>query len=56
MARTREIVEVDLIASGYEWECPNCEKFNREIETSEQVKCTKCKRTFNVSGTYHAEG
>jgi hypothetical protein len=32
---------VDLIASGYEWTCPKCDKLNHEIEFKygEKVKC-----------------
>jgi len=29
--------EVDMIASGYEWICPGCECYNREIEITKQV-------------------
>jgi hypothetical protein len=30
---------VDLIASGYEWICPHCDKLNHEIEATETVMC-----------------
>lgn len=30
---------VDLIASGYEWVCPHCDKLNREIEITQTVTC-----------------
>ena len=45
---------VDLIASGYEWCCPCCEHFNREIELSETVRCRKCRRLFIVGDATHA--
>lgn len=45
---------VDLIASGYEWECPNCETLNHEIEVTEQVICSECLLTFPVNDYEHA--
>lgn len=45
---------VSLIASGYEWECPHCDTWNKAIEILEQVTCRKCKRTYPVDGTDHA--
>jgi hypothetical protein len=30
---------VDIIASGYEWICPKCDKLNLEIEITETVTC-----------------
>lgn len=50
---------VELIASGYEWTCPNpkCEEhLNHEIEVKATVKCKKCKRTYPVSDYSHAIG
>jgi len=50
---------VELIASGYEWTCPNpkCEEYlNKEIEVKEKVKCRKCRRTFIVVDYQHAIG
>lgn len=41
---------VDMIASGYEWECPNCGHLNKEIEICNQVDCEKCDRTFLTGG------
>ncbi len=50
--------EVDLIASGYEWTCPDpeCDTFNHEIEITEDVTCKTCGRTYSVNNTYHARG
>ena len=45
---------VDLIASGYEWVCPKCETFNREIEVTEAVKCKRCQRKFGVASFEHS--
>jgi len=47
---------VELIASGYEWECPECEWLNLEIEITEIVTCTKCNKRFKVDNFYHAYG
>ena len=47
---------IELIASGYEWICPVCENFQKEIETSCKVTCKKCNRTFEVSNIHHATG
>lgn len=30
---------VDIIASGYEWICPECGRYQREIEGTETVIC-----------------
>lgn len=45
---------VDIIASGYEWICPECETFNQEIEITETVKCCSCKTTFETNPPEHA--
>lgn len=49
---------VEIIASGYEWTCPNCEHFNHEIEVpkDEHVTCPSCHHTFEVSEYHHAMG
>jgi protein-arginine kinase activator protein McsA len=46
--------KVDIIASGYEWQCPNCFRFNKEIEYKELVKCKTCKKTFEANLPEHA--
>ena len=51
----KELEEVTLIASGYEWECPKCKYLNIEIEANDQVKCTHCYKKFSTS-LQHAEG
>ena len=45
---------VDLIASGYEWMCPNCDEQNEEIEVLISVTCRKCKQTFGINTVEHA--
>ena len=47
---------VDVIASGYEWICPKCEYFNKEIEHTEQVQCNQCRRVFETNPPEHALG
>ena len=45
---------VDIIASGYEWICPDCETLNREIEITEIVKCACCDAEFETDLPEHA--
>uniref|UniRef100_A0A6M3KXR6 Uncharacterized protein n=1 Tax=viral metagenome TaxID=1070528 RepID=A0A6M3KXR6_9ZZZZ len=45
---------VDVIASGYEWECPVCEKLMREVAYSEEVTCHWCKRKYIANLPEHA--
>lgn len=45
---------VDLIASGYEWECPECGTLNSEIEWKETVKCSECSKEFGAYEPEHA--
>lgn len=47
---------VDLIAAGYEWDCPNCDWHNNEIEAKEQVTCSNCRQTFATNPPEHAHG
>lgn len=47
---------VDIIASGYEWQCPNCEKFIHEIEIKEFVTCHNCLYTYETNPVEHAHG
>lgn len=44
--------EVELIASGYEWECPECYTLNHEIEITESVTCTQCRTKYDVSNYF----
>lgn len=52
---------VELIASGYEWECPYCGKLNHEIEVTETVTCDEegvlpkgCDKVFETEPPDHA--
>ena len=45
---------VELIASGYEWICPNCDCNNHEIGVEEMVVCKDCEEQFEVKEYYHA--
>ena len=56
MKKIKDIDEyVDLIASGYEWVCPQCDRLNKEIDASNQfVKCENCKNSFEVMDIDHA--
>lgn len=49
-----ELQVVDLIASGYEWVCPDCETLNKEIEVKETVTCSGCGHTFDANPPEHA--
>lgn len=49
-----ETNSVELIASGYDWVCPNCDEFNHEIEVTEQVTCKHCQHIYTVAEYYHA--
>ena len=52
----RKLTQVEVIASGYEWTCPNCEHFNSEIEVTETVTCSDCGEVFEVNEYHHAMG
>jgi DNA-directed RNA polymerase subunit RPC12/RpoP len=45
---------VDIIASGYEWNCPKCDHLNNEIEWTEKVKCKKCGYRYKTNPPDHA--
>jgi len=49
--------EVELIASGYEWTCPNCDTLNKEMEipNDETVRCSYCKNRYKISNYAHAQ-
>jgi ribosomal protein L37AE/L43A len=46
--------EVDLIASGYDWDCPNCEHMNHIIETKDVVECDECHHIYKTGEVHHA--
>lgn len=39
---------VELIASGYEWNCPSCGRTNKEIEITNTVECPNCWKKYIV--------
>ena len=45
---------IELISSGYEWTCPDCDTLNEEIEITPAVTCCKCKKKFMVAEYFHA--
>lgn len=45
---------VDIIASGYEWICPECGEYNTEIEITETVNCCYCDTIFDTNLPEHA--
>lgn len=53
---TNHMRKVDIIASGYEWICPDCETLNREIEINETVKCVCCDAEFETNPPEDAFG
>ncbi len=54
--RRTEMETVDMIASGYEWVCPNCETLNSEIEAATTVTCVTCSGVFETNPPEHALG
>lgn len=52
----KKLEGVELIASGYEWTCPNCDYLNREIELTETVECGACRKVYEVTDHYDAIG
>ncbi len=42
---------VDLIASGYEWTCPSCEKLNEEMEIPKDFVICECGQSFRICVT-----
>lgn len=53
-----ELEQVDLLASGYEWECPVCEDGATHTEDcipkDGKVACLRCNSDFLVSEPLHA--
>lgn len=50
--------QVELLASGYEWECPVCDDEVVHLEDcipkNGQVECLRCNSDFLVSESLHA--
>ncbi|KKM75372.1 hypothetical protein LCGC14_1390950 [marine sediment metagenome] len=49
-----EKANVDVIASGYEWTCPECMKWNTMFAYSEEVNCEDCKAKYHTNPPVHA--
>ena len=47
---------VDMVASGYDWECPNCTRGNEVSAWTEKVTCTGCDQTFETMPPSHPTG
>jgi len=45
---------VDVIASGYEWICPECNEYNKEIEWRLYYICGSCGKKFPTNEPEHA--
>jgi uncharacterized protein (DUF983 family) len=45
---------VDIIASGYDWTCPNCDDWQSTIEVTDTVTCQECGNTYPVNDHHHA--
>lgn len=45
---------VDLMASGYEWVCPECDTLNHEIEAKGKVTCAQCGTECETNPPEHA--
>ncbi len=45
--------DVTLLASGYNWLCPECEVDNHEEEANLMVVCTNCRTAFTVGDMLH---
>ena len=47
---------VDIIASGYEWICPDCDTLNRVMGLVEVVVCACCRAEFETNPPEDAYG
>jgi hypothetical protein len=47
---------VDLIPAAWEWICPHCYHYHREIEWMEHVTCAQCGKRYPVADAGHAWG
>lgn len=45
-----DLPEVDVCASGYEWECPSCNAHNKNCELLDTYRCGNC--GLQVRGNY----
>ena len=47
---------VDIVVSGYEWVCPECEHYQEEMEYLEFVKCERCGHIYEANPPEHTWG
>ena len=47
---------VDVIATGYEWECWVCSELNKEVEYLEIYVCSRCGEGFQTNPPEHCIG
>jgi hypothetical protein len=54
--KTQKPIYVDMIASGYEWTCPECDHFNSIAGWQENITCNNpnCGKTFKSNYPEHA--
>jgi len=51
-----ETVFVDMVASGYEWICPECQEYYKVSSWVEKVTCKQCGGTFETMPPMHPTG
>lgn len=51
-ATVKQLDDIELVASGYEWYCPKCNEMNNIPEVTEIVTCEKCNQLY-ATGYYH---
>ena len=53
-----ETETVNIIASGYEWICPECNELNKDIqyEFGRKVTCWNCRKQYETDLPEHAYG
>ena len=55
MEETKQLEEVNCVASGYEWVCPDCDMLNEVISwTEEPQTCRNCGKEVKLSPPQHA--
>lgn len=47
---------VNVVASGYEWTCPNCGELNKEYEYRQDYFCSSCCDHVETASPEHAMG
>jgi len=50
----KDLPLVEVIASGYEWTCPECDELNKEIEYRGVYTCQNCGREVEADSPEHA--